>query len=163
MNTRRAIFAALALAVIPIAALAQDFTRGSIAYAVGDYETAVQEWRPLADQGHADAQTGLGGMYARGEGVPKDYAEAARWFRLAANQGEAKAQYFLGLMYDDGKGVIHDYVSAHMWFNIAGANGEWRGLQYLDYLEKRMTAEDISEARRRARVCSDSGYKDCGG
>jgi len=29
----------------------------------GDYATALQEWRPLAEQGGADAQTMLGGMY----------------------------------------------------------------------------------------------------
>ncbi len=38
--------------------------------------TALREWRPLADQGNAKAQSGLAGMYAKGLGVPKDYGKA---------------------------------------------------------------------------------------
>jgi len=40
--------------------------------------------RPLADQGNALAQLGLGGMYANGQGVPQDYAQAVIWYRKAA-------------------------------------------------------------------------------
>lgn len=32
-------------------ACAQDFQRGLTAYHAGDYSTALQEWRPLAEQG----------------------------------------------------------------------------------------------------------------
>ena len=37
-----------------------DFQTGYDAYERGDYETALKEWRPLADQGDARAQTLLG-------------------------------------------------------------------------------------------------------
>jgi len=37
-----------------------------------------------ADQGHASAQSALGSMYSRGQGVPHDYGEAIRWYRKAA-------------------------------------------------------------------------------
>ncbi|MDA9224198.1 hypothetical protein N9P17_04755 [Tateyamaria sp.] len=46
----------------------------------GDYATALQEWRLLAEQGGADAQTILGGIYQIGQGVPQDYAETVKWF-----------------------------------------------------------------------------------
>ena len=62
----------------------------------GDYATALKLLRPLAEQGHADAQHNLGVMYINGRGVPQDYAEAVKWFRLAAEQGHAVAQYNLG-------------------------------------------------------------------
>lgn len=122
---------------------------------------AVRWYRLAADQGLAVAQTNLGIMYDKGAGVPEDEAEAARWFRLAADQGDADAQYNLGVMYANGEGVILDFVSAHMWFSSGGANGNNLGSEYRDVVEKRMTAEAIYEAERRARVCMASNYTNC--
>ena len=79
--------------------LAQDFQKGYAAYQSGDFVTALKEWRPLAEQGNADAQNNLGFMYENGNGVLQDFAEAAKWYRLAAEQGLAWGQYNLGLMY----------------------------------------------------------------
>jgi len=39
------------------------FDEGVAAYYRGDYETALKEFRPLAEQGDADAQYNLGVMY----------------------------------------------------------------------------------------------------
>ena len=39
------------------------FAEGVAAYHRGDYETALRELRPLAEQGDADAQYNLGIMY----------------------------------------------------------------------------------------------------
>ncbi|MDA0221360.1 MAG: tetratricopeptide repeat protein, partial [Proteobacteria bacterium] len=64
-----------------------DYQDGVDAYNRGDYATALHEWRPLAEQGNAYAQSILGVMYYEGTGVPQDYAEAVRWYRLAADQG----------------------------------------------------------------------------
>jgi len=64
-----------------------DFQDGVDAADRGDFETALREWQPLADQGDADAQFNLGVMYDSGDGIPQDYAEAAKWHRLAAEQG----------------------------------------------------------------------------
>jgi hypothetical protein len=41
-----------------------------------DYATALKHFRPLAKQGHADAQWELGLMYKNGLGVTKDPKEA---------------------------------------------------------------------------------------
>ena len=59
------------------ASLAQDFDKGLAAYESGDFATALEEWRPLAEQGDASAQFNLGLMYINGHGVPQDYVEAA--------------------------------------------------------------------------------------
>ena len=40
-----------------------------------------------AEQGHANAQGILGGMYYVGDGVPEDYVQAYAWLSLAAAQG----------------------------------------------------------------------------
>lgn len=64
-------------------------------------------------------------------------------------------------MYFHGWGVPQDFDSAHMSFNISSANGEKFGRDTRVCLEERMTAEDISEAERRARICMASDYTDC--
>jgi TPR repeat protein len=45
-----------------------DYLTGVDAYNSGDYVTALKEWKPLADQGNADAQFNLGWMYHTGHG-----------------------------------------------------------------------------------------------
>ena len=65
------------------------------AFVRGDYEIAIKELRPLAEQGNAEAQKNLGKMYADGRGVAKDRAEAVKWYRKAADQGHTEAQKVL--------------------------------------------------------------------
>ena len=48
---------------------AQDFQKGFEAAQKGDFATALREWRPLAEQGNAVAQSNLGAMYHEGQGV----------------------------------------------------------------------------------------------
>ena len=141
---------------------AQDLAKGWDAYRAGDYTTALQEWRPLAEQGYANAQSDLGYLYHLGAGVPQDYAEAAKWYLLAAKQGYAKAQGQLGFMYQHGDGMPQDYVIAHMWYNIRAANGSGLGAMNRAEIEERMTREQIAEAQALARRCMASDYEDCG-
>src|SRR5262245_56139273 len=75
---------------------AHSLEAGAEAYNKGFFETALREFRPLAEQGNATAQASLGAMYALGQGVPQDAAEAVRWYRKAAVQGLAEAQFLLG-------------------------------------------------------------------
>jgi len=136
MNTMRAIFAALALGVVPIASSAQDFAKGLSAYQRGDIEEALLEWRPLADQGHADAQYKLSVMYRHGKGVPQDDAEAVRWYQLAAEQGHARAQANLGFMYSNGNGVVQDYAEALRWYQLAAGQGNASAQTNLGFMYK---------------------------
>ena len=113
-----------ALAVgLSMPAWGQDFGAGVAAYNRGDYVAALEEWRPLAEQGNAKAQYNLGVMFDDGEGVPQDDAEAVRWYRRAAEQGVAKAQYNLGVMFDDGEGVPQDDAEAVRWYRRAAEQG----------------------------------------
>ncbi len=82
-----------------------DFDDGLAAYNRGDYATALREWRPLAEQGHAAAQFKLGFMHLWGDGVAKNHNNAVGWIRKAVEQDHAEAQYYLGLMYNRGWGV----------------------------------------------------------
>ena len=126
----RSLWGALALVLalaLPAPVLAADFQDGWKAYARGDYAAAMKEWRPLAEQGDADAQYYLGRMYDRRKGVPQDYTEAARWYRLAAKQGDAAAQFSLGVMYEKGSGIPQDYTEAAKWYRLAAEQGHTYG------------------------------------
>ena len=88
------------------------FAEAVAAYKRGDYATALREWRPIADQGHASVQYNMGVMYANGLGVRQDDEVAAQWLAKAANKGYPQAQYAFGLMYSHGRGVPRDYGKA---------------------------------------------------
>ena len=91
---------ALALSLVSSgAAWSTDYEKGLDALLKGDYETALQEWEPLAEQEDAKAQYSLGNLYYFGNGVPRNYEMALKWFRPAAEQGLARAQYNLENLY----------------------------------------------------------------
>ena len=104
-------------------AMAGPLEDATAAYQRGDYATALQIWRPLAEQGNADAQADLGWMYAQGQGAPQDYAQAVVWLRKAADQGNSFAQNNLGVMYELGQGVPQDYAQAVAWYRKAADQG----------------------------------------
>ena len=69
-----------------------SYQEGLDAYERGDYETALKEFRPLAEQGDPLAQSYLGSMYYEGLwGAPQDNVLAHMWLTLAAVQGFEKA------------------------------------------------------------------------
>ena len=100
-----------------------DFQKGLTAYYSGDYATALREFKPLAEQGNASAQTNLGQMYRYGQGVPQNYKTAVKWYTLASEQGDADAQSNLGWMYNKGQGVRQDYETAVKWYSLAAEQG----------------------------------------
>jgi TPR repeat protein len=189
---------ALVFVVIPAGVFAQDREKAMAAYAKGDFVTAMQEWRLLADSGDTSAQSLVGDLYYNGVGAPQDYAEAAKWFLLAAEKGSPFAQARIGMMYSYGEGVsqsdvnavswfdlaakqgyapaqiglgmmhqhgsddVKDNVSAHMWFNIASVNKSKNGKRLRDEVAEEMTGDQISEAQRKARICMESEYQECG-
>jgi len=73
----RTIVTAMFLALAGAAA-AGPFDDAGAAFNRGDYATALQLWRPLAEDGDAKAQATLGVMYENALGVPQDYPEAAK-------------------------------------------------------------------------------------
>ena len=99
-----------------------DFNDGWVASEEGDYKTAFNEWKPLAEQGDTDAQHNLGWMYGNGKGVLKDDKQAVKWYQKAADQGNASAQYNLGFMYADSTVVLKDLSKAKYWIKKAYEN-----------------------------------------
>jgi len=134
-----------------------DYQAGIDAYLRGDYETALAEFRPLAEQGHASAQYNLGVMFDNGLGVPQDYREAAKWYRFAAEQGKVKAQSNLASMYHFGQGVLQDDVLAHKWADLAASQGGEDAVKIRDAVARSMTPQQIAVAQRLAREWKPKG------
>lgn len=88
---------------------------------------ATEEIRAMAEQGNAEAQFKLGGMYEHGRGVPQDFAEGLKWYRTSADQGFALAQSTLGYLYMYGEGVEEDLEAALMWNQKAAEQGDLYG------------------------------------
>ena len=141
-----------------------DFDGGMAAFQRGDYETALEEFRALADQGDADAQYMLGGMYSAGRGVPRNYIKAVRWSRLAAEQGHAEAQFSLAMSHAFGFGGLEiDVVESYKWAAIAASNGIKDALKFQEYIEAEMTSQQIEMARNRAADCIKNNHNGCVG
>ena len=138
-----------------------DFNKGLTAFQSGDFATALKEWKPLAEQGHAEAQFNLGLMYDNGQGVPQDYKEAARLYRLASEQGLAEAQSNLGLMYKKGQGVPQDYKEAVRLFRLAAEQGDAEAQHNLAnrYFYGEGVIKDIVYAHMWKNLASSNGYE----
>jgi len=126
-----------------------------------DFAMAVHWFRKAADQGNPLGQNRLGEAYHDGKGVPQDFTEAVKWYRKAAEQGNGAAQFHLGESYRDGEGVDVDLVEAHRWMNVSAAHTPddyTSALSFArarDQLAKKMTAEQVVQAQKRAREWVD--------
>jgi TPR repeat protein len=100
-----------------------DLKKGIEAYSVGNYDAAIAEWQPLAENGNADGQFWLATLYANGMGVPQSDEIALKWFSLAADQDHGEAQYNIGLIHANGWGVPMDTDEALRWYKMAADNG----------------------------------------
>ncbi len=136
-----------------------DYQDGRTAYNRGDYATALKELRPLAEQGHAEAQYLFGYMYYKGRGVGQDGEEAVKWFRKSAEQGDVKAQYLLGYMYYKGQGVGQDGEEAEKWLLKAAEQGHAKAQFYLGemYYKVKTMEQDDDEAVKWVRKAAEQG------
>ena len=130
---------------------ANDFDEGLEAIHGTDYEKALKILVPLASKGHAPSQYNLGVMNEWGNGVPKDYVKAMKWYRLSAEGSHKDAQNNLGAMYSKGEGADQSFIIALKWFLISAENGSEAGRKNIDIVEKRMSQEQITQARKLAR------------
>jgi TPR repeat protein len=103
---------------------AQSVRAGIEAWQKADYSAAVAVWRPLADNGDADASFNLGQAYRLGRGVPQDLLSAQSWFERAARKGHLAAQTTLGLMlFENG-----NRIAGLRWLRQAAERDEPRAL-----------------------------------
>ena len=142
----------LLLLVLLLAApsFANEFEEALDAIHETDYDKALNKLMPLALQGHPAAQYNLGVMHEWGNGVPQNNVKALKWYRLSAEQSHKDAQNNLGAMLSKGEGVEQDFVKALKWFVVAAGNGSEGGRKNIDIVEKRMSSEQITQAKKLA-------------
>jgi Sel1 repeat len=130
------------------AATADELTDALIRYAVHDYPRAIEMLTPLAERGSAVAQTKLGLIYARGEGVPLDEIAAFGWLTRAAEQRQSEAQFELAVMHRDGVGTPVNGKLAVYWFERAAEMGTPHAFSALGemYLGHQDIARDYAAA-----------------
>lgn len=120
MNAFSRVCLAAMLLLLAATARSGDYETGFEAYEVGEYATALAEWQPLAEEGDASSQYGLGLLYGNGFGVEMNDALALRWYGLAAQQGHAGAQCNLGVIHMNGWGVpMNETVASRMYLMAA--------------------------------------------
>ncbi len=118
---------------------AADVKTAEAALARGEYQTALDNLRPLADKGRADALYLLGTLYANGDGVGQDDAKAIECFRAAAAKGNKSAAQALVALYRFGELPAPEAgwrVQLAIAPNDVAARREWRRLTkaYADIL-----------------------------
>jgi len=129
---------------------AQDpaaYQTGLDAYSKGNFPLALEKFRPLAEQGNAQAQFNMGVMCRQGQGVPQDDKQAVAWWSKAAEQGHVEAQDNLGLRYGRGQGVAQDWVQAYKWFSLAAAAGNQTAMGNKRVAETKMTPQQVAQAQ----------------
>ena len=95
-----------------------DIQRGHKGTAEAEKKAAFQSVVQKAEQGDAEAQYKLGGMYREGtDYVDEDGQKAVFWFKKAAAQGDTDAMSSLGTIYRNGlSGFKKDDKEADFWF-----------------------------------------------
>ncbi len=100
-------------------------------------------WVPIA--------LATGDLKAGNASVATRDPQTAQYYETNAQQGHAWAQRDLGAYFESGTlGLPKDYVQADMWYRLAADGGDSIAPLNRDAIEKKMTAAQIAEARRRA-------------
>jgi len=129
----------------PLATAGEAEARGFMQ--AGEYEKAIQELRPLADQGSPTAEYLLGEIYLGGHGG--DMQQALKWMTASAEQGYAQAQARLGMVYAKGMGVPVNNIEAYRWFSLAAQGADAKSkLKTVSEANRGVIAKRLSPAER---------------
>ena len=148
----------IAILCLPASIVLADFKGGVEAYRKGDYKAAFQEWEVLAVSGHTKAQSNMGLLYLRDQGVQKDEEAALEWFEKAAEQGLITAQFNLGILYSRIDGKLKSQTKSTEWYVLAAEAGHATARYHLAqrFEHGRGTERDFVEALRWAILASET-------
>lgn len=118
-----------------------------------------------ANQGYVQAQYMLGFMHREGQGVAdieknKVYANMFKWYHKAAAQGHLDAQFYLGLLYSSKEADIENDVYAYVWYDMLPEH-YIPAKNNIRIIKSRLTAKEMSEAKRLAAQCRNTQFKQC--
>ena len=121
MRHRAALLASLLL-FSPLSSSNAAPTDGAVqAMETGDFEAALAELRPLAEQGDDQAQFYLGSVYATGSGVEQDESKAIEWLTRSAAQRNTRAMGMLAVALFSRARDDQDLIDAYAWSHLAAA------------------------------------------
>eukprot|EP00753_Platysulcus_tardus_P010887 PLAT3130.2.p1 GENE.PLAT3130.2~~PLAT3130.2.p1 ORF type:complete len:1075 (-),score=412.43 PLAT3130.2:1698-4922(-) len=114
-----------------------------------DQAAAYDYFRRAADMGHPPAQTAVGNLLLKGEGVAQNSTAALEWYEKAAETGQVRALNGLGFAYYFGNGVPQNYTTALHYFDRSAALGDndARTNAAVCYLLGRGTQRNTTRAR----------------
>jgi len=119
-------------------------------------DMALKYYGYAAEKGHAEAQFNLAVMHQNGWGVPPSDESANAWYKLAADQGITGAQVALGRYFAMDFLDSYDPIEAYMWFKLAERLGDIDASSKREFVETRMTADQVSEAEGRVTAWVDA-------
>ena len=148
----------VAILCLPASIVLADFKSGVEAYRKGNYKAAFEQWKLLAVSGHTKAQSNLGLLYLRGQGVQKDEEAALEWFEKAAEQGLVTAQFNLGILFSRIDGKLKSQKKSTEWYLRAAESGHATARYHLAqrFENGRGTKRDFVEALRWAILASET-------
>jgi TonB family protein len=161
-----------ALAFMPLVVLA-DKSQGLAAYEASHYAEAVEQLKPVAEKGDAEAQHKLGlsmrTVVAQRQGDFKpletdpQQQESTRWLQKAAQQGYVPAMVDYGIHLSRGIGVDPDFQAAREWAEKGAAGGDINAMAQLSmwYRDGFIVAPDDAKSDEWfARVARNGGDSD---
>ncbi|KAI8879975.1 HCP-like protein, partial [Backusella circina FSU 941] len=78
----------------------------------------VMAWSQLsAEKNYSCAQTMIGFLYHKGQGVPINYSIAIEYYLKAARQRDKDAWFHIGYLFECGDGVPVDKYKALEWYS----------------------------------------------
>ena len=119
MSTKILLFTLTLLSSFSVLSLGNDLEKGIYELNRGEFQAAIDEFRPLVIEGYAPAQYQMALVYQNGYSVPKDAMKALELFELSSAQNYPDAQFELALIYSDGKLVKQDLKKAFELTNKA--------------------------------------------
>lgn len=100
-----------------------NFSQAQSAFENQDYAYAARLLKPLAKNGHVQAQYLLATQYDIGLGLKKNELLSFHWYKKAAKAGIAIAQHNLAVAYAQGNGIEADLTKAITWWKRAANAG----------------------------------------
>jgi len=128
----------------------------AVIYQIGKYgvekniKKAIDWYEKEAEQNHVKSQYFLSQIFLEGNGISKNSKRAAYWCKRAAEQGYGPAQGKIGAMYIEGVGIPKNYIRAYSWFALAAAQGNENATVVMNYIEKRLSEQQIVQAQELA-------------
>jgi hypothetical protein len=89
----------------------------------GNYKTAYEEFKPLAEKGDDRAAITIGNFFLKGQGFKINHDTALKWYLIAFEKHNGDAYSNIGVMFRDGLGVNKNQKMAYALFLITHVRG----------------------------------------